>query len=73
MQCLKSPFFKVVTNCKSSEEVSTHIERFLLEFRPDLEGMSKETYMENIVGLANDKLQKWNSLEEEASSFWYSR
>jgi secreted Zn-dependent insulinase-like peptidase len=32
--------------------------------------MSKETYMENVVGLANDKLQKWNSLEEEASSFW---
>ena len=62
--------FKVVTNCKSAEEVSTRIERFLLEFRPDLEGMSKETYMENVVGLANDKLQKWNSLEEEASSFW---
>jgi len=48
MRCLKSPFFKVVTNCKSSEEVSTRIERFLLEFRPDLEGMSKETYMENV-------------------------
>jgi len=32
--------------------------------------MSKEVFMENVVGLANDKLQKWNSLDEEAGSFW---
>jgi secreted Zn-dependent insulinase-like peptidase len=32
--------------------------------------MSKELFMENVVGLANDKLQKWNSLDEEADHFW---
>merc|ERR1711957_376044 len=32
--------------------------------------MKPETFMEHVVGLAKDKLQRYNSLEEEAGSLW---
>ena len=32
--------------------------------------MSDEIFMENLVGLANNKLQKYNSLEEECNEMW---
>jgi secreted Zn-dependent insulinase-like peptidase len=63
--------FRVITTSKSAEEVSSRIEMFLLDFRKELVEMSKETYMENVVGLAKDKLEKFNSLEEEANNLWY--
>ncbi len=33
--------------------------------------MSKETSMEHVVGLIKHKLEKYNSLEEEAGNLWY--
>lgn len=63
--------FKVVTTCKSADEVSVRIEEFLSEFRKELVSMNKDTYMENVVGLAKNKLEKCNSLEEEAGNLWY--
>jgi secreted Zn-dependent insulinase-like peptidase len=63
--------FKVVTTVKSADDVNARIEEFLLEFRKDLVSMSKETFMENVVGLAKEKLEKFNSLEEEAGNLWY--
>lgn len=62
--------FKIVTNCKSAEEASSRIEKFLLDIREELVQMSDKTFMEHVIGLANDKLQKFNSLEEEADCFW---
>jgi len=32
--------------------------------------MSNETFFEHVVSLAKDKLQMWNSLEEETGSLW---
>jgi len=63
--------FKVVTAVKSAEEVNDRIEKFLHEFREEITNMSKETYMENVVSLAKNKLEKCNSLEEEAGNLWY--
>ena len=63
--------FKVVTASKSADEVNNRIERFLLDFRKEIIDMSKETYMEHVVGLAKNKLEKFNSLDEEANSLWY--
>ena len=63
--------FKVVTTCKSADQVNMRIEEFLREFRKEIVDMSKETYMEHVVGLAKNKLEKFNSLEEEAGSLWY--
>ncbi len=63
--------FKVVTTAKSANDVNTRIEDFLQSYREDIVNMSKETYMEHVVGLAKNKLEKYNSLEEEAGNLWY--
>jgi len=63
--------FKVVTTCKSAHEVNERIDSFLTEFKAELDAMNKETFMENSCGLAKTKLEKFNSLEEEAGSLWY--
>eukprot|EP00957_Ditylum_brightwellii_P100789 7682695-Ditylum_brightwellii.AAC.1 len=62
--------FKVVTNCKSADEVSTRIDQFIAEYRSELINMKAEAFMEHVVGLTKDKLQRFNSLEEEAGSLW---
>ena len=63
--------FKVVTTCKSAADVTLRIEQFLNDYRKELVSMSKEDFMENVVGLAKSKLEKFNSLEEEAGNLWY--
>ena len=63
--------FTVVTSVKSAEDVTARIEEFLREFKKELVSMSKETFMENLVSLAKDKLEKCDSLEEEAGNLWY--
>jgi secreted Zn-dependent insulinase-like peptidase len=62
--------FQVTTACRSANDVSDRIEKFLTDFRNDLEAMNKETFFEHVVSLAKDKLQMWNSLEEETSTLW---
>lgn len=62
--------FQVTTSCRSATEVSDRIEKFLNDFRSDLVEMSTETFFEHVVSLAKDKLQMWNSLDEETSSLW---
>ncbi len=62
--------FKVITNCKSADEVIARIERFISEFRSELVDMSEETFLEHVVGLAKFKLQRFNSLEEESCTLW---
>jgi len=46
------------------------IEQFLIDFRNDLPKMTNEAFMESLVGLSNNKLQKFDSLEEESSILW---
>ncbi|KAL7536578.1 hypothetical protein ACHAXR_008597 [Thalassiosira sp. AJA248-18] len=62
--------FRVVTSCKSADEASSRIEDFLKSFRSDLESMDNETFMEHLVGLAKNKLESFDSMEEETSSHW---
>lgn len=62
--------FKVVSNCKFADDISQRVDTFLLDFKTELEEMSRQLFMEHVIGLANDKLQKWNSLEEESGSLW---
>mmetsp|Transcript_25023 Transcript_25023/g.38696 ORF Transcript_25023/g.38696 Transcript_25023/m.38696 type:complete len:904 (-) Transcript_25023:2329-5040(-) len=62
--------FKVVTASKSPTEVSDRIERFLTEFRKELVEMKREPFVEQLVGLAKNKLAMNNSLEDECNDFW---
>ena len=63
--------FRVISAVKSAGEITSRIDRFLLEYREELVNMSKETFTEHLVGLAKIKLQMHNSLEEESAAFWY--
>jgi len=62
--------FRVVTACKSAEAASSRIDDFLKSFRSELESMNNETFMEHLVGLAKNKLESFDSLEDETSSHW---
>ena len=63
--------FRVTTTCKSAAEVCHRIDSFLLSFRDEIIKMSREEFMEHIIGLAKSKLEKCDSLEDETSNFWY--
>ena len=57
--------FKVVSNAKSASDIVARIDRFLTNFRQELEDMSAEDFMEHLVGLVTQKLDMFNSLSEE--------
>ena len=63
--------FRVVSAVKSAKEITSRIDRFLLEYREELAKMPKEIFSDNLVGLAKIKLQMHNSLDEENGAFWY--
>ena len=52
------------------DEVTHRIDEFLRCFRSELVSMGKETYMEHLSGLAKNKLEMFDSLEEECSHYW---
>ncbi|KAL7549631.1 hypothetical protein ACHAWF_012904 [Thalassiosira exigua] len=62
--------FRVVTTCKSAEESSARIDEFLKVFRSELEEMDDATFFEHVVSLARNKLESFDSMEEETSSHW---
>lgn len=62
--------FKVVTACKTAIETTTRIDKFLSEFRKELVSMSDESFMEHLVALAKEKLEMFDSMEDETSSHW---
>lgn len=62
--------FKVVTSVKSSMDVRERIDNFLEQYRLELMAMSNETYMEHLVSLAKNKLEMFDSLEDECDSHW---
>ena len=50
-------------------EIMDRIERFLREFRTTFEDMPQKEYMENLIGIAKNKLDMFNSLREETDHF----
>ncbi len=62
--------FKVVTASRSAEEVSHRIEKFLLDFQNELVKMKHDTFAKHLAGLASNKLQMYNCLEEECNVWW---
>ena len=60
--------FHVVTNVKSASSVLERIDKFLAEFRKNME--ASDDFLEHLVGLASQKLDMFNSLSEETSSYW---
>ncbi|KAL7436906.1 hypothetical protein ACHAXM_005357 [Skeletonema potamos] len=62
--------FKVTTACKTADEASARIDRFLREFRTQLNSMSSEIFMEHLVSLAKEKLEMFDSMEDECGSYW---
>ena len=62
--------FKVVTASKSAEEVSHRIDRFLREFREEVSNLKHDEFTKHLAGLASNKLQMYNSLEEECNVWW---
>ncbi|KAL7498190.1 hypothetical protein ACHAWT_006084 [Skeletonema menzelii] len=62
--------FKVTTSCKTADEASARVDRFLGEFRTQLESMSDESFMEHLVSLAKEKLEMFDSMADECGSHW---
>jgi hypothetical protein len=62
--------FKVVTSIVSSVEVVKRINNFLVEYRSELVNMNQNTYMEHLIGLAKNKLEMFDSLEDECAWYW---
>ena len=62
--------FHVTTNVKSAHEVVERIDKFLIDFRQELEDMSKEDFQEHLVGLAKQKLDMFNKMSEETDCLW---
>lgn len=59
-----------MTSCKSAEEASSRIDSFLMSFRSELESMSDDIFTEHLVALAKNKLESFDSMEEETDSHW---
>ena len=62
--------FKVTTACKTADEASARIDRFLGEFRAQIENMSNESFLEHLASLAKEKLEMFDSMEDECESNW---
>lgn len=62
--------FKVVTSIISADEVIKRINNFISDFRSELVDMSNEVYMEHLIGLAKNKLEMFDSLEDECGWYW---
>jgi secreted Zn-dependent insulinase-like peptidase len=62
--------FCVVTPSRNADETVARIERFLLEYRQTVEDMSTDEFTEIMIGLANDKLNMFNSMPEETNHYW---
>jgi nardilysin len=62
--------FKIVTASRSADEVSRRIEEFLLDFQLELVKMENSKFVSHLAGLASNKIQMYNSLEEECNVWW---
>lgn len=63
--------FGVVSSSKSAQEVTDRLERFLFEFRNTLVSMTTNVFLENLISLAETKLESYTSLEDECNQLWY--
>ena len=62
--------FKVTTSVVSANDLIQRINKFLSDYRSELIDMKHETYMENVIALAKNKLEMFDSLEDECDSYW---
>ena len=62
--------FKVVTSVVSASNAKKRINDFLSHYRSEILNMNNQTYMEHLIGLAKNKLEMFDSLEEECDSHW---
>lgn len=62
--------FKIVTASRSAEEVSRRIDKFLLDFQRELMQVENKEFVSHLAGLASNKIQMYNSLEEECNVWW---
>lgn len=62
--------FKVVTSVVSANDLIKRINQFLSHYRSELINMKHETYMENVIALAKNKLEMFDSLEAECDHYW---
>jgi len=51
-------------------EIRDRLEKFIIDFREYLVSMENHVFIENVVGLAKNKLEMYNSLEEECGDLW---
>lgn len=63
--------FRVTTTCKSAYEVCERIDSFLVEYKHEIQRMTKDVFMEHVIGLAKNKLEKCDSLADETGNIWY--
>lgn len=63
-------YFCVVSSTKSAAEITDRIDKFIRDYRTELEEMKDKDFMEHLVGLAKNKLDMFNSLSEECNCYW---
>lgn len=65
-------FLLIVTiiSMQQKDEASSRIDDFLKSFRSELESMDNATFMEHLVGLAKNKLESFDAMDEETGSHW---
>lgn len=60
----------VVSSIKTVNEIKDRIEKFLIDFRQILIDLTDDDFIGHVIGLANEKLNMFNSLSEETSHLW---
>jgi len=62
--------FSIVSNNKSAKEATERIDDFLRSFHEQLQRMGANEFIEAKIAVAKEKLEMFNSLNEETDSYW---
>lgn len=62
--------FQVVTSSKTAQEAEDRIDKFIKDYRETIVDMKHEDLMQHMIGLAQQKLDMFNSLREETNHHW---
>lgn len=62
--------FQVVSSSKTAQESEDRIDKFINDYRQILLEMKQEDFMHHVIGLGQQKLDMFNSLQEETNHHW---
>ena len=63
-------YFQIVTSSKSADSATDRLDQFLRDYRKELEQLSQQMFLEQLAGLAKQKLDMFNALSDETNHLW---